>query len=245
LIPRSYGSRVSGAEGLLLLEDLTGCRQGDVLVAVDAAQAIALVDVLARIHRVTRGVDASPGSELPDWRRTALAEVWEDARWASRLERARSRYPADFTPGVVDQLHRLHAALPAAISTLRAGPVVLAHMDPHLDNTLWRLDGTPLLLDWSNAAVAPPTYDLAQLVIGLALAHDSSLEPEAVIDAYGARAGPCEGLETSTRAAMRLFLRGMVGFLGRESDTAVHPRLLLIRDRAAANVAPILAWLRS
>jgi hypothetical protein len=104
-------------------------------------------------------------------------------------------------------------------------------------------DGTPLLLDWSNATVAPPTYDLAQLVVALALEHSSPLEAETVLDAYRAGVGVQEELETSTGAAMRLFLRGVVGFIGKEDDSAVHPRLLLIRDRAAANLSRILSWL--
>ncbi|MEO8183449.1 MAG: aminoglycoside phosphotransferase family protein [Deltaproteobacteria bacterium] len=245
LIPRSYGSRVEAARdrGLLLMEDLAECRQGDVLVGVGATQARALVHVLGKIHAVTWLGHASPRSDVADWRGTALADVWADAHWGRALERARSRYPGDFTAGVVDRLHRLHTELPAAIGTLREGPVVFAHMDPHLDNTMWRTDGTPLLLDWSNATVAPPTYDLAQLVIALALEHNSPLEPGTVVDAYRAGLGPHEGVETSIRAAMRLFLRGVVGFLGKEDDSAVHPRLLLLRDRAAANLSPILSWL--
>jgi hypothetical protein len=42
---------------------------------------------------------------------------------------------------------------------------------------------------------------------------------------------------------MRLFVRGMVGFVGKEDDRAVHPRLLRIRDRAAADLSAILVWL--
>ncbi len=245
LIPQSYGSQVNSAsgEGLMLMEDLAGCRQGDVLVAVDAAQASALINVLATIHTVTRRGDVSVSSDVPDWRDTGLARGWESARWESRIERARSRYPLDFTPGVVERLHELHGALPATIASLREGPVVFAHMDPHLDNTMWRADGTPILLDWSNVAIAPPTYDLAQLVIDLALAHDGPLEPAEVIETYRAKAGHHEDLETSTRAAMKLFLRGMVGFMGKEDDSALHPRLLLIRDRAAADLSSILSWL--
>ncbi len=245
LVPRSYGSLIdsAGDEGLLLMEDLSGCRQGDVLVAVDAAQATALVDLLAKIHTVTRLDEAPTGPDVRDWRVTALAQVWENTRWEPAFERARSRYPADFTPGVVDGLHRLHAALPAAIGTLREGPIVFAHMDPHLDNTMWRVDGTPLLLDWSNATVAPPTYDLVQLLIAVALGRDSPLEPGTVIDAYQAGAGPYDGLEASTRAAMRMFVRGMVGFMGKKDDSAMHPRLRLIRDRSAADLSPILSWL--
>lgn len=95
----------------------------------------------------------------------------------------------------------------------------------------------------SNAAVAPPTYDLARLVLALGLAHDSPLEPGTVVDAYRAGVGPSEGLETLTRAAIRLCVRGMVGFIGKEADSAVHPRLLLMRDRAAADLSLILSWL--
>ncbi|MFZ0013887.1 MAG: phosphotransferase, partial [Acidimicrobiia bacterium] len=245
LIPRSYGSRVDDIEdvGLLLMEDLTGCRQGDALVAVRAAEARALVGVLGTIHTATWMGEVGPHSDLTDWRNTTLADVWADERWESTLERARSRYPADFTPDTMERLDRLHAELPAAIDVLRAGPVVFAHMDPHLDNTMWRADGTPILLDWANATVAPPTYDLAQLVIALALERSGPLEPEMVIDSYRDGSRIHEGLEASTRAAMRLFLRGVVGFMGKEHDPTTHPRLLQIRDRAAADLSAILVWL--
>jgi hypothetical protein len=77
----------------------------------------------------------------------------------------------------------------------------------------------------------------------LALEKNSPLEPRTVVDAYQAVLGHQEGLEASTRAAMRLFVRGWVGFMGKEEDSAVHPRLLLLRDRAATTLSPLLSWL--
>jgi hypothetical protein len=245
LIPRSYGWRIddAGETGLLLMEELIGCRQGDVLVAVRPAEATALIDVIARIHTATWMGQIAPHSDLIDWRHTPLADVWDDERWESTLERACTRYPADFESDTLARLRRLHAGLPAAIDILGEEPVVFAHMDPHLDNTMWRADGTPILLDWSNATVAPPSYDLAQLVIALALERNGPLEPDMVFDAYGAGSWTGEDLEAATRAGMRLFVRGMVGFVGKEDDRAVHPRLLRIRDRAAADLSAILVWL--
>jgi len=187
--------------------------------------------------------EVAPRPDVADWRHTALADLWDDERWRSTVERARSRYPANFTPSTVERLHLMHTEVPAAIDILRDGPVVFAHMDPHLDNTMWRRDGSPILLDWSNATVAPPTYDLAQLLIGLALDRNGALEPEMVIESYRVGSPFGQGLVASTRAAMRLFLRGMVGFMGKHDAPDAHPRLLRTRDRAAADLSAFLTWL--
>jgi aminoglycoside phosphotransferase (APT) family kinase protein len=53
-----------------------------------------------------------------------------------------------------------------------ARPAAWIQADTHLDNILWRLDGSAVILDWCNAAIGPPAVDRAGLL-------NEGVEPQA------------------------------------------------------------------
>jgi Ser/Thr protein kinase RdoA (MazF antagonist) len=120
----------------------------------------------------------------------ATAEVWE-----ARVSAAAARFPQILTPSLVDRLHRLSRRVQPAIESLRRSDACWIHGDAHLDNVLFRPDGTAILLDWSGAAIGPAAVDLARLLTeGVdagarrELATDLVATYERELDAGGAKA---------------------------------------------------------
>ena len=99
---------------------------------------------------MARQDDALP-ADLPRWR----AAPMESARWIDRVERARARFPEDPDASASGSNRRSAGARVAAVDALRSGPASWIQVDAHLDNVLWRPDGTAVLLDWCSAAVGP------------------------------------------------------------------------------------------
>jgi N-acetylmuramate 1-kinase len=146
------------AEGLLLEEDL-----GDDLVSSlmgTSCSPTALfecaIDALLAMQR------AVPPSDLPAWdartmAATALATLLD---WW---------WPAMFgtdAPGPVRQ--EFAAALEAMLAAVAAGPVCFVHRDYFADNLLWLPQRSGIrrigVLDFQNAAIGHPAYDLASLL---------------------------------------------------------------------------------
>jgi hypothetical protein len=72
----------------------------------------------------------------------ALADDWP--HWAQRLEAA--------------------AAAPALREAAESLPRTLTHGDMHPGNIVTRADGSPVIIDWGNACLAPPMLDLANII---------------------------------------------------------------------------------
>jgi hypothetical protein len=224
-VPALYG----WADEVTLFELIDPATQGDGL-DFEKRQVETLIQLLADLHAATWS--HQPG--------TWSTEHWDEARWQARLELAGERYPDLMTDRLRHRLVHLHEEMPAAISRMQNGPVALVHMDSGYDNTLWRPDGSLVLLDWSNSGPGPPTLDLA--------AHITDADPARVIDVYTSRlqendlkVRPQEvvaGLQQSTR----LFVRGMVGFAGRPGEPD-KPRLRLFRDSALDVVRRSVEWI--
>jgi hypothetical protein len=155
VVPRCFG----GGDGVLLLEDVSPADQGDVLRGCSDERAEAVVRALARVHGASWRAreDAFPGG-LPRW----PARPMEQDRWADRLARAADRFPQHLTPPLVATFRDLTETVAADLEQLWAGPASWLHVDAHLDNVLWRPDGTAVLLDWCNAAIGPPAVDLVR-----------------------------------------------------------------------------------
>jgi Ser/Thr protein kinase RdoA (MazF antagonist) len=74
------------------------------------------------------------------------------------------RVPEILTPSLVDRLQGLPRAAAVAIESLQRSDACWIHCDAHLDNVLFRSDGTAVLLDWSGAAIGPAAVDVAQVL---------------------------------------------------------------------------------
>lgn len=172
---RSVGWRVTGSvvpllgglidpeneTGVLLLEDVAPSEQGDVLGGCTDRQALAAVRSLARVHAASRTATGDAHhTDAPRWdANAATADVWE-----TRLSAAAARFPEVLTPSFVDRLRGLPRIVEPAIESLHRSAACWIHGDAHLDNVLFRPDGTAVLLDWSGAAIGPAPIDLARLL---------------------------------------------------------------------------------
>ena len=182
-VPECYGggSDPELDRGLLFLEDVAPAEQGDVLRGCTDERAEALVRVLARIHAAgwREREDAFP-STFPRWSMRPL----DRDQWKDRLARAVVRYPTIVTPDFSARLDDLPHKIPRTLTELRAGPTSWIHVDAHLDNVLWRPDGSAVLLDWCGAAIGPPAVDLARCLTEGIDAGSHPERAEALLSAY-------------------------------------------------------------
>ena len=203
--------------GVLVLEDITPAEQGDVLHGCTDEEAGAVVRVLARLHGGSWNVteDASAAG-LPRW----SAQPMEPDRWRDRLARASERFP-EILERIVESLRDVPKKVADAGSVLGQGPASWLHVDAHLDNTLFRPDGTVVLLDWCNAAVGPPVVDLARFLIEGVVESSQPERVGALLSVYAdelRRAGvedvALAELETGFELALLPLLQGAVGWAG-------------------------------
>ena len=216
--------------GVLVLEDVAPARQGDVLARCTDDQARAVTRALARVHGASWSVDddALPRS-LPRWRPAPM----EPDQWTDRLRRARGRYPEILSPALFAELRDLPEEVANAVDQLTRGPASWIHVDSHLDNVLWRPDGTAVLLDWCNASIGPPAADLARFLTEGVV---DTAQPERLSDLLstyadelrvsGARVELSE-LKAGFALTLRPLLQGVVGWTGREDlELAGRPAAL-------------------
>ena len=145
----------------------------------------------------------------------------EPDRWRDRLARASERFP-EILERIVEPLLDVPDRVAYAGSVLRRGPASWLHVDAHLDNTLFRPDGTVVLLDWCNAAIGPPAIDLARFLIEGVVESSEPKRVTALLSVYTnelRRAG-VEGvalaqLQTGFELALLPVLQGAVGWAGR------------------------------
>jgi hypothetical protein len=161
-VPECFGGVIDqeGDRGLLLLEDVSPAEQGDVLRGCTDVQAEAATRSLARVHAAFwNKTDDAAAPRLPRW----SARSMEPGLWGERLSTAAERFPQILPSSLANRLEQTPARLVQAIESLEAGPTSWIHSDAHLDNVLFRPDGTAVLIDWSGAVVGPPAVDVARL----------------------------------------------------------------------------------
>jgi Ser/Thr protein kinase RdoA (MazF antagonist) len=214
-IPTLLGGSVDRERdtGVLLLEDVAPAAQGDVLRRCTDAEAAAVVRTLARLHAGTWGLDG-----MPPWTPRVLAP--DD--WEKRLDSAAARYPAIIPAGTHERLRDLPERALRAADALAAGESAWIHGDAHLDNVLFRPDGTAVLLDWSGVVVGPPTVDLARV---LTEGVDAGARPELaerLVAAYTDELGThgvrleADDVRAAVKAAVVLLVQTAVAWAARE-----------------------------
>jgi hypothetical protein len=229
-IPACYGGTfdVETGRGALLLEDIAPAEQGDVLRGCTKARARSALSALARLHAGSWQARDTHPTTCPRWR----AQPMELDRWLDRLGRAGERFPHILTRALLARLADLPDTVSIALDHLRGGPVSWVQLDTHLDNVLWRPDGTAVLLDWSNAAIGPPIADVARFLSeGVDAGSRAGL-----VDAYvreRQRTGSDTDLadvSSSLHWALLPLLQSAVGWAGRE-DLRSHGRAADVCER--------------
>jgi streptomycin 6-kinase len=246
-IPDCYGGVLDTAAGLgvLFLEDIAPAVQGDVLIDPGDEVADAAIQVIASVHAMSwRARAADYPAALPRWQ----AEVWDADRWSERLAGARSRFPELLTDQLDRRLDRLPGELGDAIVALRAGPVSWIHTDAHLDNILWRPDGSVVLIDWAGAVIGPPAVDAARFLIegppgvaadeGRSVALIETYQRELV--AHEVPTSVVRRMSIAVGQAMLPLAQSIIGWAGRPESVPLAPRMAALRENAVRNVA---SWL--
>ena len=165
--PRSHycGSDPSTGDTALLLEDLSGARQGDSVAGCTFAEARLAVTELARFHAAWWG---SPRLDALDWlpakdaEAAFYAEVYADS-WREFAGKAGAGMPAGLR-GVGD---RLGDALAGIKARLARAPRTILHGDFRLDNCFFpSAEGAPPLVvfDWEFCARGRGAYDVATFI---------------------------------------------------------------------------------
>lgn len=242
-IAQLYGSffEDEGELGVLLLEDMAPCIQGDALEGCSGPQAESVVRALARLHTSSgKAALADVDETLPRWQLRFI----EDEVWVERFSLARRRYPEILTSEVAERLVHLPDAVAEAGTTLANGASSWIHGDMHLDNVLFRSDDSVVILDWANATIGPPAVDLAHVFSEGIASGDPESRLAEWLPVYGEEAASLGAvidlgeLRSSIGWAILRLLQGSIGWAGREEDPL--PRFLALRENLLRNTC---AWL--
>ncbi len=161
---------------LLLLEDVAPARQGDAIVGATPEEALGVVEAIASFHARFWGRDGEAAvAWLPRWGRDVAGVA---GRTRDNVPRFVARFESRLSRAVLAAVERLPQTLLEAHAVHAEAPATLLHGDLHLDNVLFRGDGSPVVIDWATASRGPGAVDLVRfLVEGLTLASRRALEP--------------------------------------------------------------------
>ena len=235
-VPHCLGGLVDRQRdrGLLLLEDVSAAEQGDVLRGCSDVQAESATRSLARVHAASwNKTDDAAAPHLPRW----SARPMEPDLWSDRLSTAAERFPQILTSSLAKRLEQTPARLVQAIELLEEGPTSCIHGDAHLDNVLFRQDGTAVLIDWSGAVVGPPAVDVARLFTeGL----DAGAKPGRArkllsayvdeLDVNGTTNFGTEDLSRKLSGGLEILLHSAVGWAGRNENREPLDRLQALQE---------------
>jgi aminoglycoside phosphotransferase (APT) family kinase protein len=252
--PRVFGARIDGraGKGLLFLEDIAPAKQGDHLVGATDAEVAAVVDATAAVQAAFWGrTDDAAVAWLPRWK---PGEAPEDRvrRTAAAVPAFLHAWRARLSPAAQVLVEALPERLAESLAALDGSPAALLHADLHLENVLFRPDGTPVVLDWTDASIGPAAADFAWVLVFSQRAMGPRAERDALAARWAAelarRGVAGYGVERLTRDAAH----ASVSLLALEVRNAVaaaappsHPRIpataALARRCAAEGAAALLA----
>jgi hypothetical protein len=225
---------------ILLLEDVSGGRQGDVLLGCSIGDAANVIQELARFHAQWWG-DRAPRSDFPrsggDLR--AREEVY-----GRQIEPFLARYGDDLPDAMVAVINGLRSRLAAVVEPLYEGPETLAHADLHLDNMIFDPSGAErpvIVLDWQTVSVGPPASDVLFLSDSLAVEERRAAEAtllEQYVTLLAAQGVPdysVEELRTDYGRALLLRLVGVIGWLTNITGDDLTPRERALQDATITN----------
>jgi phosphotransferase family enzyme len=218
---------------VLLLEDLTGGRQGDVLQGCSIEDVAFVLDDIAPFHARWWG-ERAPVHAFP---RGGGDHDARQERYAGQVDLLLERYGDALPPAVRRLLERLRSRLAGVLTALASGPHSLIHADLHLDNVIFdaRGDGrSAVVLDWQTASVGCPASDVALFLFGSLRIEDRRAAEAMLLDRYatliarhGVRGYGVGDLRRDCRLAVLAVLAGTVGWL-----TSLNLNELSDRERA-------------
>jgi len=233
-VPRVYYSAADEMSRgvVLLLEDLTGGRQGDVLEGCSIDDVAHVIDELAPFHaRYWEGGRAAAFGFEP----TRLAPAAHQERYAHLLGLFLESHGDALSPDVLRIARRLGTGLAAIAEKLNEGPRTLIHGDLHLDNLIFDPPGRRVvILDWQIASVGPPASDVALLIYGSLGVEERRGSETDLLDHYatllsehGVSDYSTADLRADCELALLLIFAGTVGGL-----TTIDPSEMTARELA-------------
>ncbi|HEX6662481.1 MAG TPA: phosphotransferase [Gaiellaceae bacterium] len=232
---------------VLLLEDVSGGRQGDVLRGCSVDDAARMIDALAPFHALWWGEPAG----------TRGFPAWDDdprtrqKRYAARIDSVLA------TPGPQDVLRildRLRSRLGAVTEMLNLRGQTLIHGDLHLDNVVFAGDrgGRPFTaLDWQTASVGPPAWDLALFLTGSLSVDDRRAAEDELLGHYvkllatrGVRGYGASDLRLEYRLALLVLLAGTAFWLASVDPAEANSRERALGDAALATDGRLVSAIR-
>jgi Phosphotransferase enzyme family len=172
-VPAVYFADVEPETGWfsLILEDISGARQGDQIAACGPDVAAAVLEEMAGLH--------APCWEVPElaaleWlnRNSPEGDAFLAAMVSSLLPGFLERYADDLAPEHA-ALCRLFVERLPTWAALRVGPRTASHGDFRLDNLLFQPgQRRPVVVDWQTLTWAGASYDVAYFIGGCLSAED-------------------------------------------------------------------------
>ena len=232
--PSSYYAAVDGERRRLvvLLEDVSEGRQGDVLDGCSVADAELVIDRIAPFHARWWG-DRAPTTRFP---RLGPDPQARQERYASQVGNFMAQFGSRVPPGILSLVERLRSRLAAVAGGLESRYQALIHADLHLDNMIFDSlgSGRPVtVLDWQTVSVGSPAWDVAMFLSGsLSIADRRAAEPDLFeryathLSAHGVDGYSVEDLRLEYRLALLVLLAGVVNWL-----SALDPKDATSRER--------------
>jgi Ecdysteroid kinase-like family len=239
-LPRLYYSAADEVSHgvVLLLEDLSGGRQGDVLQGCTIDDAARVIDELAPFHaRYWEGRAPAVGFES-----TRLAPAAHQERYERLLQLFLERHGDAGSPDVLRIAKRLSTRLAAIAERLNKRPRTLIHGDLHLDNLIFDAPGhRVVILDWQIASVGSPASDVALLIYGSLDVEERRTGEVELLDRYatllfehGVSDYSTADLRNDCGLALLLILAGTVGGLTTVSRNDLTGREHALHENALA-----------
>ncbi len=178
--PIVHYADADGSRAILLLEDLTEARQGDVLAGCSPKDARRVLRAIAPFH--ARHWHASTDAWLLDERVPAARQAAFDAKSIRFLELHGRAVPAD----VRALVELLRSGLASVIAGLDAGARTIVHWDLQLDNVLFDADSvrSVVVLDWETVRYGSPAWDVALFLFGSLDVDDRRAAESELLDEY-------------------------------------------------------------
>lgn len=228
---RAGGADLASNRAFLVFDELIGVRQGDVMNLESRISLLRLAEEAARLH--ARWWASSALGELPwliDLQTSQRPPEW----FGSRTDMFIERFDALSDPIASEVLAHAARAHAVANDVLSEAPPTLLHGDHHLDNIMFRPDGTPVFLDWAGVGRGPGVLDLVNVAFRMGGVDDAEVALDSYFDTLvseGVEVDKDDWLITVGAALLRQFVTWTLGM------AAVH----MPTERGAAQVLPGIA----
>lgn len=176
-VPRCYFSRFDASTGkfLILMEDLSAARLGNVSAGCTDAEAATAIDTLARLHASwwnSDSLEAYGWLQDFDDRQTVIVGRLPEA-WPAFAARFRTMLDADDFALLLEVKQRLDGSPRIIFGALRT----LLHGDFKLDNLFFIPSGELVVCDWGLVMAGPPMFDVASFIsLNLDVDHRRRIE---------------------------------------------------------------------